>query len=89
MSNVLLESASSGRPIISTNRSGCKEIIDHGKNGYLCNINDLDSLIKVVEKFINLTFEQKKEMGIFSRKKIIENYNRTKVINSYIEEINK
>lgn len=35
MSNVLLESAASGRPVITTNRSGCREIVDHGLNGYI------------------------------------------------------
>ena len=35
MSNVLLESSSCGRPVITTNRSGCREIVDDGVTGYI------------------------------------------------------
>lgn len=35
MSNDLLESAASGRPIITTNRNECREIADEGVNGYV------------------------------------------------------
>ena len=35
LSNVLLESCASGRPIIASNRSGCKEVVEDGINGFL------------------------------------------------------
>jgi len=35
MSNVLLESTACGRPIITTDRSGCREVVDDGVNGYV------------------------------------------------------
>ncbi|HAK74624.1 MAG TPA: glycosyltransferase family 1 protein, partial [Sporomusaceae bacterium] len=40
MSNVLLESAACGRPVITTNRSGCREIVDDGISGYLVNVKN-------------------------------------------------
>lgn len=89
MSNVLLESASSGRPIISTDRSGCKEIIEDGENGYLVKPKNLGSLVEKVEQFVNLSYEEKKEMGIKSRAKIIEEFDRKKVVDVYVNEIEK
>lgn len=62
-SNVLLESAATGRPIITTNIPGCQEIVEDNKTGFVVNLKDTEDLIKKVEKFINLTDEQRKEMG--------------------------
>ncbi|MGR9049838.1 glycosyltransferase family 4 protein [Halobacillus faecis] len=38
--NVVLESLSSGTPVIAANAGGVKEILDHGKTGWLCTPND-------------------------------------------------
>jgi galacturonosyltransferase len=44
MSNVLLESCASARPIITTDRPGCREIIDDGVNGYVIPVEDSKTL---------------------------------------------
>lgn len=89
MSNVLLESAACGRPVISTNRSGCKEIIDHGINGYLVEPRNTTELIEKIEDFMRLSYEQKKEMGLKGREKVEKFFNRDIVVNAYIREINE
>lgn len=60
MSNVLLESAACGRPIITTNRSGCREIVDDGINGYVVEQQNSQDLIEKIEKFLKLSYDQKK-----------------------------
>ncbi len=87
MSNVLLESCSTGRPIITTNRSGCREIVEDGINGFIVNECDTNDLILKLEKFIGLTVEQKKTMGIMGRKKIESCFDRKIVISRYIKAI--
>lgn len=87
MSNVLLESAASGRPIITTNRSGCKEIVDNNVNGFLIKEKDSENLIKITEKFINLPNKEKRQMGLKGRKKIEREFDRNIVINEYISKI--
>ena len=52
MSNVLLEAAASGRPIIATDRSGCRETVDDGVTGYIIPIKNLDSLVKAISQKI-------------------------------------
>src|SRR5699024_9723246 len=54
MSNVLLESCASGRPIITTDRSGCREIVEDGINGFIVKQKNSDNLIERVEEFIQL-----------------------------------
>lgn len=89
MSNVLLESAACGRPIIASDIPGCKEIIINGINGYTFEVKNINKLYKCVEKFINLKYEEKVKMGIEGRKIVEEQFDRQIVVNTYIEEINK
>lgn len=89
LSNVLLESAASARPIITTNRSGCREVIEDGKNGYIVNEKDSVDVIKKMELFINLPWKEKREMGNFGRKKVESEFDRQIVVEEYMEELNE
>jgi len=84
---VLQEGAAIGRALITTNVYGCKDNVDDGENGYLCNVADVESLAQAMEKFINLTFEKKVNMGKMSREKAVREFDRTKVIEKYITNI--
>lgn len=85
MSNVLLESAASGRPIISTDRPGCREAIDDGKNGFLIKEQDSVDLIEKVEKFMALSHEDKKVMGLKGREKVAKEFDRNIVVKHYLD----
>lgn len=87
MSNVLLESAASGRPIISTNRAGCREAIDHGVNGYIIEEKNAADLIEKIETFLSLTTEQKLNMGLKGREKMETTFDRKIIINCYTRKI--
>ena len=87
ISNVLLESAASGRPLISTDRSGCREVIDDGVNGYIVLQKDAKALIEAVEKFMRLKNEERRQMGLAGREKVEREFDRKKVIESYIDEL--
>lgn len=87
LSNVLLESAASGRPIITTNRPGCREVIEDGVNGYLVREQDSKDLIEKVEKFIALKHEEKKQMGLAGRRKVEKEFDRQIVVEAYMREI--
>ena len=89
MSNVLLESAACGRPIITTNRSGCKEIVDDGINGFIVEEQNSKDLIDKIEKFLNLSYEEKRQMGLAGRKKVEKEFDRKIVIDAYMKEIKK
>lgn len=89
MSNVLLESAASGRPVITTNRSGCREIVDNGINGYVVEQKNSMDLIEKIEKFIGLSYKQKIAMGLAGRAKVEKEFDRQIVVNAYLEEIEK
>lgn len=87
MSNTLLESCSMGRPIITSNIHGCLEAVDDGKNGFLCNVKDGEDLYINLKKFIELPYHKKKQMGAYARTFVVENFNKTDVVNKTIKEI--
>ena len=89
MSNVNLESAANGRPVITTNVPGCQETVEDGKTGYLVNARDTNSLISAVERFINLPHSQKIEMGKNARNKVEREFDRQIVVAKYLEELDK
>lgn len=85
MSNVLLEACSHARPIITTDRPGCREIVDDGYNGYMIETRNQEQLDSALEKFINLSYEDKLKMGLNGRKKIEKQFDRKLVVNKYME----
>ncbi|MBO5868915.1 MAG: glycosyltransferase family 4 protein, partial [Oscillospiraceae bacterium] len=89
MSNVLLEAAASGRPAIAADRSGCRETVDDGVTGYIVPINDEAAVLEAVEKFLSLSWEQRRDMGLAARAKVEREFDRQIVVDRYIEEVCK
>ena len=87
MSNVLLESCACGRPIITTDRPGCREIVEDGVNGFVVKQQDRQDLIEKIEKFLSLDWEERKKMGLAGREKVAREFDRNIVVNKYLEEI--
>lgn len=87
MSNVLLEAASTGRPVIATTIPGCRETFDEGVSGFGCQVGDADSLAAAMEKFLALSWEEREAMGKAGREKIEREFDRKIVVDAYMEEI--
>lgn len=87
MSNVLLESCASARPIITTNRPGCGEIVDDGTNGYICEAQNSKNLIEKIEKFLALSHNERCGMGLAGRRKVEGAFDRNIVVQKYIKEL--
>lgn len=87
MSNVLLEAAAHGRPIICTDRSGCRETVDDRKTGFMVPAKETESVINNVEKIINMTNSERKQMGLKGREKMEKMFDRNIVVEKYMKEI--
>ena len=87
MSNVLLEGAASARPIIATDRAGCRETVEDGVTGFLIPIQDEEALVHALERFMQMTPEQRKAMGLAGRAKMEREFDRKIVVKAYLEEI--
>lgn len=88
MSNVLLEAAASGRPVITTNRSGTKETVDNEITGYiLSDPLNINNLVDIIKGFIALDNENKKTMGIIGRDKMSKSFDRKSIVDIYSKQI--
>ncbi len=89
MSHILLEAASMAKPMIATKVPGCMELIDDGQNGFLCHIANSKDLADKMEKMLLLDDAKRQEMGLLSRKKIIEKFDVQIIIDKYLDAINQ
>jgi len=83
----LLEAAAMEKPIITTKSIGCKEVVDDGINGFLCNTRSSEDLVKKIEIFLNLAKDEKIIMGKKGRIKVMKEFDKEIVLKHYIEII--
>ncbi len=87
MARVLLEASLMAKPIITTDVPGCRELVDDSYNGFLCNPKDSIDLAEKMELMLLLDDIERINMGIHGRKKIIDKFDETIVIDKYKEAI--
>ena len=87
MANTLLEAGAMGRPLITSNISGCKEAVIDKETGYLVNVQDIEHLYDIILKFYLLTLEQKRNMGYKSYEYIKLNFDKKCVVNDTIRKL--
>ena len=83
----LLEAAAMGRPLITTDAVGCREVVDDGVNGLLCRVRDADDLADKMEQMIALSADERTEMGRRGREKVEREFDERFVIDAYLRAI--
>ena len=84
---VLIEALSKGLPVITTDNVGCRETVEDVKNGFLIPVKDVAALSAAMEKIIQLSPEQRAEMGKYSRQKAVNEFDEKNNHLKYIEVI--
>ena len=83
----LLEAAAMGRPIITTDAVGCREVVDHGENGYICKVRDAEDLAEMMNRMLLLSPEHRIVMGLRGRAKMVAEFDEQIVIDKYLVAI--
>lgn len=89
MSNVLLEAASSGRPLITSAIPGCMEAVEDGVSGYLCESRNAEALLISLRRFAQLTPEERRDMGLAGRRRMEALFDKKAVVARTVEYINR
>ncbi|QTA85990.1 glycosyltransferase family 4 protein [Desulfonema magnum] len=76
---VLLEAAAMGKPVITTDAVGCREVVDDGVNGFLVPVKNADALAQAMTRMIE-DAEMRRTMGIAGRKKAEQAFDERIVI---------
>ena len=87
MSNVLLEAAASGRPLITSDIPGCREAVEDGASGYLCPAKDADALYAAMRRFASLPQVEQAELGRRGRERMKTLFNKKKIVKQTIENL--
>lgn len=85
----IIESIASGVPPIGTRLAGIPDLIIDGKNGFLCNINDSNSLAMSIQKMLALSKKDYLDMQKSNKRLATEKYNIKTMIHKYVEIYNK
>jgi glycosyltransferase involved in cell wall biosynthesis len=87
LSRVLLEAAAMEKPIVTTNVAGCKEVVEEGVNGYLCEVKSALSLAQAMERMLLTSAKEREAMGKRGRAKVETEFEEKHVIEKYHEAL--
>lgn len=80
MSNVLLEAAATGRPIITSDIPGCREAVEEGATGFLCKVRDADSLYAQMARMAAVSVSDRRAMGQAAHEKMAREFDKRRVV---------
>jgi glycosyltransferase involved in cell wall biosynthesis len=87
LSNVLLEAASMGRPVVTSDVHGCKETVDDGISGLLCGVKDAEDLYQKMLQMASLSRSDREKMGLAARSKVEREFDKNMVVQKTIHAI--
>ena len=87
MSNVLLEASAIGRPVITSDIPGCREAVEDGKSGYLCEVKNTDMLFEKMKLMMDKSIDEIEGMGRCARNRMEKLFDKKKIVDQTLEII--
>ena len=87
MANTNLESAASGRPLITSDIPGCREAVVEGVSGLLCEPKNADSLYAAMKQMLTLPTDRRRAMGLAGRKHMEKVFDKRLVVEKTKERL--
>ncbi len=83
----LLEAAAMARPMVATDVPGCREVVRHGDNGFLCEVRSAPALAAAMEAILELEPEDRERMGRRARAMVETEYDQALVVSAYMKAL--
>jgi glycosyltransferase involved in cell wall biosynthesis len=83
----LLEAAAMARPVIAADVAGCRQVVEHGRTGFLCGVRDSRDLAEKMLQMIELPLSERRSMGIEGRRKMEREFDEKLVIDRYLQAL--
>lgn len=83
MNRALMEACASGKPIITTDIAGCREMVDDGINGFIVPTKDVKALASAMLNYLAMDDEAKQTFSKASRMKAEANFDVADVVRIY------
>lgn len=87
MSNVLLEAAATGRPVITSDIPGCREAVVNGGSGLLCTVQNREAVYDAMKKILTLTPDERRQMGLTGCRLMEDRFEKSKVVEQTIQAV--
>jgi glycosyltransferase involved in cell wall biosynthesis len=84
---VLLEAAAMAIPAITSDGPGCRDAVDHGATGLLCEPRSIDSLTAAMERMLGMTPDERARMGLAGRRKMALQFREEIVHRAYLDAL--
>ena len=85
----LMEASAIGRPIVATDVPGCREVVDDGVTGLLCEVRNAASLAEKLEQMMTMSYEERRAMGERGRAKVADEFDEAAVVARYLKTLNE
>ncbi len=83
----LLEASAMARPIVATDVPGVRDVVDDGVTGLLCTVKSGESLAQALLAMIDLSYEERRAMGLAGRARVERHYAIAHVTRHYLAAI--
>jgi hypothetical protein len=84
---VLLEGSAMGRPLIASDVPGCRDVVEDGRNGFLCKVRDPASLAEAMLRMMQLPLEERLAMGDAARRKVETEFDERIAVGRYLDAL--
>ena len=85
----LIEAASAGIPIITTDHVGCRDIVKDSYNGFLVEKQSVEDLVVKMDAMLNLNYSERVKMGLNGRDLVLKEFDVNAISKIYIDEISE
>ncbi|PMS15850.1 glycosyl transferase [Trinickia dabaoshanensis] len=79
----LMEASAMGRPIVATDVPGCREVVDDGVTGLLCEVKNARSLADALARILDMSPDARRAMGLRGREKVTAEFDEALVVERY------
>lgn len=84
---ILIEGAAMAKPIVATDVAGCRDVVEHGTNGFLVPVDDVDALVKAITELLENS-ELRLQYGENGRKRAMDEFDDSKTTARILELYN-
>jgi len=83
----LLEASAMGRAVIGTDVPGCRDVVEEGVSGFLCEPHSAQSLASAMIGFCALSPDDRGSMGLKGRRRAEREFDEQRVIDAYVSAL--
>jgi len=78
----ILEAMACGKPVVSTDCSAIPELIEHGKGGYLCEVDSVEQMVSAIRN-VAQSIELRRKMGAHNRQVVLKRFTLEQMASQY------